>query len=166
MVGQSLVLLQNWGTFFRIYLAVLHRSNIMCSYLWNVFISLDTEAGVTLVGDWSKVDLVALYFIPSHYNIFLQQRHLYAHAAFRSYESEETSVENCICWNINDSLIGGGQIGSIKGMSSGSTTLYLSHAPARFTSFADFSFSFFSPLWSYSVLNVHPIFMHLITFWS
>ena len=42
----------------------------MCSYLWNVFISLDTEAGVTLVGDWSKVDLVALYFIPAHYNIF------------------------------------------------------------------------------------------------
>ena len=98
MVGQSLVLLQNWGTFFRIYLAVLHRSNIMCSYLWNVFISLDTEAGVTLVGDWSKVDLVALYFIPAHYNIFLQQRHLYAHAAYRSYESEETSVENSICW--------------------------------------------------------------------
>ena len=68
--------------------------------------------------------------------------------------------------NINDSLIGGGQIGSIKGMSSGSATLSLSYAPARFTSFADFSFSFFSSLWSYSVLNVHPIFMHLITFWS
>ena len=57
-----------------------------------------------------------------------------------------------MCWNISDSLIGGGQIGSIKGMSSGSTTLSLSHAPPQFTLLADFSFSLFSPLWSYSVL--------------
>ena len=157
-------MLRNWGTFSRIYLAVLYQSNMVHLPLKRSLFH-STEAGVTVVGYWSKVDLVALYFILAHYNIFLQKRHIKTRDAFQSYKNEETSVENLMCWNITDSF-GGGHISSVKGMSPGSTTLSLSHALAWYTSLADLSFSPFSPLWSYSVLNVRPIFMHLMTFCS
>ena len=53
-------------------------------------------------------------------------------------------------WHFNDKLIAGGRIGSIKGTSPGSATLYPPQTTSRLASLANCFFFFFHPPWLFS----------------